>query len=316
VAILAGVGSSLALATTGFVPLALLLVMISALIWVRWLHLVGPVLPMRSLGRQSAMVLCALVAAAAVLPSESIGAAPAALTGLLLVGGLGGVVGLLPLSSWVGAASRVAAAEAAVWRIWLVPVGILVLARVLVASPSGLEKVIQLLLVALGLATAIFWSCAGFRTDPSTRYWRVLAADVGIMCVGVASGDAAGLAAAVLLILVHWLVGAALSEPGVARSHLLAWLGVSGVPPFGGFTARVLAVVGAAFMGPVVVALLLIAFGLQLAACGAGVRESVRRAAARGPRLGDWIGLAAALASLVVGLVVGPILSAVFGLRL
>ncbi|MGA2872665.1 MAG: hypothetical protein ABSF27_03635 [Candidatus Dormibacteria bacterium] len=315
VAILAGVGCSLALATTGFAPMALLLAMTSALIWIRWVHLAGPLLPLRSLGRQSALVFCALVGAVGLLPSERIGAVPAVLTGLLLVGGLVGVVGLLPLSSWVGAASRVAVAEAAVWRIWMVPTGILVVARVLVASPSGLEKVIQLLLVALGLATAIFWGCAGFRADPSTRYWRVLQADVGVMCVGVASGDAAGLAAVALLIVVHWLVGAALSEPPGARSHLVAWLGLSGVPPFGGFAGRVLALFGAAFMGPVVVALLLIVFGLQLAACASGIREAVRRAALRGPRLGEWIGLVAALASLAAGLLGGPILSALFGLR-
>lgn len=315
-AIAIGVGACLALLVTGLVPLALLLGMMSAAIWIRWQRLSGALLPLRSLGRQSALVLCALLAGAAVLPSERIGAAPAPLAGILLVGGLGGMVGLLPLSSWVGAASRVAPAEAAVWRIWLVPVAIVATARVLVAGPTALTQEMQLLLVGLGLVTAIFWSCAGFRADPSSRYWRVFQADVGIMCVGIGSGDAQGLAAALLLIVVHWLAGAALSEPRGARSHLLAWIGLSGVPPFGGFTGRVLAVVGISFMGPAVVALLLLCFGLQLAASGAGVREAVLRAAVRGPSLGELAGLATAVGSLAIGVVGGPVLQAAFGIHL
>jgi hypothetical protein len=316
VGIAIGVGSCLALSVTGVVPLALILVLMCGGLWARWQHKVGPVLAVRSLGRQSAMILCALLAGAAVIPSERIGAAPAVLAGLVLVGGLGGVMGLLPLSSWVAAASRVGSGEAAVWRIWLVPVGMVALARVLVSGPTALEQVMQFLLVAMGLATAIFWSCAGFRADPATRYWRVLAADVGIICVGIGSGDAQGLAAGLVLVVVHWMAGAALSEPRGGRSHLVAWVGVSGVPPFGGFTGRILAVVGASFLGPLVVGLLLVAFGLQLAACGAGVREAVRRATKRGPRLSELAGLVAAIGTLVLGLVSGPVLSAAFGVRL
>jgi formate hydrogenlyase subunit 3/multisubunit Na+/H+ antiporter MnhD subunit len=310
-----GVASSWALLVTGVVPLALLLAFMCAFVWGRWQRIAGPLLPIRSLGRQAALLLCALLAGAAVLPSQRIGAAPAALAGMLLVGGLGGVAGLLPLSSWVGAVSKVTPAEAATWRIWFIPVGIVALTRLLVTGPSPLTQVMQLLLVALGLATAIFWGCAGYRADPTTRYWRVLQADVGFMCVGIGSGDVQGLAAALLLIVVHWLAGAALSEPRGARSHLLAWVGLSGVPPFGGFTGRLLAVVGVTFMGPVVVALLLVAFGLQVAACGAGVREAVLRATVRGPRLSELVGLVAALGALVLGLVAGPFLQVAFGVH-
>ncbi|MGH7642789.1 MAG: hypothetical protein ACRENX_07220 [Candidatus Dormibacteria bacterium] len=311
-----GVASAAALMATGVVPLALLLAFSCTFLWARWQRLAGPQLPIRSLGRQGALLLCALLAGAAVLPSQKIGAAPAALAGMLLVGGLGGVIGLLPLSSWVGAVSRVNPAEAAIWRIWLVPVGVVAMARVLIAGPTPLTQVMQLLLVALGLATAIFWGCAGYRADPGTRYWRVLQADVGFMCVGIGSGDAQGLAAALILIMVHWLAGAALSEPRGARSHLLAWVGLSGVPPFGGFTGRLLTVVAITYLGPVVVALLLLAFGLQLVSCGAGVREAIRRAAVRGPRVGELLGLTAALGALVVGLLAGPILHGAFGVQI
>ncbi|HEY6537617.1 MAG TPA: hypothetical protein VI138_01085 [Candidatus Dormibacteraeota bacterium] len=314
--IVLGVISTLALMVTGAVPLALLLAFMSVLLWVRWQHLAGPLLPLRSLGRQSAVVLCALLAGTAVLPSERIGAAPAALAGMLLVGGLGGVAGLLPLSSWVGSVTRVGPAEGAAWRIWLVPVAMLSLARVVVAEPLVLAQVMQLLMVALGLATAIFWASAGFWADSSGRYWRVLQADVGFMCVGIGSGHVQGLAAALILIVVHWLAGTALGEAGGARSHLLAWVGLSGVPPFGGFTGRVLAVVAVAYMGPVVVALLLVAFGLQLAGCGAGVAVAVRRSTLRGPRPAELLGLLAGAACLVLGLVAGPFLQLAFGVHL
>lgn len=315
-ALVMGVAACFALLATAVVPLALVLAFMCAFLWARWQRIAGPLLPIRSLGRQAALLLCALLAGAAVLPSQRIGAAPPALAGMLLVGGLGGVAGLLPISSWVGAVSRVNPAEAATWRIWLIPVGIVASARVMVAGPTALTEVMQLLLVALGLATAIFWGCAGFRADPSTRYWRVLQADVGVMCVGIGSGDVQGLAAALILIAVHWLAGASLSEPRGARSHLVAWVGLSGVPPFGGFTGRLLAVVAVTFMGPIVVGLLLLAFGLQLASCGAGVREAVLRAAVRGPRVSELVGLVAALGALVLGLLAGPFLQVAFGIRL
>jgi hypothetical protein len=315
-AITVGVAACLTLMVSGVIPLALLLAVMSGLLWVHWQRTNGPAPPIRSLGRQSAVLLCALLAGAAILPSERIGAAPAALAAVLLVGGLGGVVGLLPFSSWVGAASRVLPVEAATWRIWLIPVGIVTIARVLSAGPTLFAQASQLLLVALGLATAIAWGCAGFWADPSIRYWRVLQADVGFMCVGVGSGDVQGLAAALILITVHWLAGAALSEPRGARSHLVAWVGLSGAPPFGGFTGRILAIVGAAFMGPVVVALLLVAFGLQLAASGAGVTEAVRRAALRGPRPAELLGLLAGVGTLALGVVAGPFVQFAFGLHL
>jgi hypothetical protein len=315
-AIVVGVASCLALMVSGVIPLALLLAFMSGLLWVRWQRISGPALPIRSLGRQTAVLLCALLAGAAVLPSERIGAAPAALTAVLMVGGLTGLAGLLPFSSWVGAVSRVLPAEAAAWRIWLIPVALVAVMRVVAAGPTVFSQVMQLLLVALGLATAIAWGCAGFWADPNVRYWRVLQADVGFMCVGIGSGDVQGLAAALLLITLHWLAGAALSEPSGARSHLLAWVGLSGAPPFGGFTGRILAVVGAAFMGPVVVSLLLLAFGLQLAASGAGVTEAVRRAGVRGPRPAELLGLLAALGALGLGLVAGPFLQLAFGLHL
>ncbi len=316
VGVMTGVASCFALMVTGLVPLALLLSFLCAFLWVRWERISGPVLPIRSVGRQAALILCALLAGAAILPSQRIGAAPAPLAGMLLVGGLGGVAGLLPISSWVGAASRIPAPESAVWRVWLVPVGVVAISRVLVAEPTSVTQVMQILLVALGLATAIFWGAVGVRADPSTRYWRVLQADVGFMCVGIGSGDVQGLAAALILIVVHWLAGTALTEPRGVRSHLLAWVGLSGAPPFGGFTGRLLAVVAVTFMGPIVVALLLVAFGLQLVACGSGVREAVLREAVRGPRANEVVGLLSALGALALGVGAGPFLQAAFGVHL
>ncbi|MGH7610809.1 MAG: proton-conducting transporter membrane subunit [Candidatus Dormibacteria bacterium] len=314
--LLVGVACSAALALTGLIPLAVLLASVLVAVWVRWQHLGGPSLPVRSLARQAAVVLCALLAAAAVLPAERVGAAPAVLVGVLLVGGFGGVAGLLPLSSWVGAVSRVGPAEGSLWRIWLVPLGVISLARVLATEPEHLTQVLQILLIALGMATTIFWGAAALVAPAGNRYQRVLAADVGFMCAGVAAGDALGLAGAVLLVVVHWLAGSTLAEAPVGRAQLLAWLGVSGVPPFGGFSARLLILVGASFMGPLVLGGTVLAFGLQLAAGGAGIGEALRRSTVRGPALSEALGLAAAVATLALGIFAQPVLRLAFGIRL
>ncbi len=316
VQILVGVGCSAVLALTGLLPLSLVLAAVMLVVWLRWQRLAGPVLPIRSLARQAAIVLCALLAAVALLPAQRIGAAPPALLAMLLVGGLGGVSGLLPLSAWVGAVTRMGPAEGSLWRVWLLPLGVVTLARVVVPAPHHLAQVLQLLLVALGLASAIFWSGAAINAAPGSRYHRVLAADVGFMCVGIGSGDLIGFAGALLLVLVHWLAGAALSEPQAARSHLLAWVGVSGVPPFGGFSGRLLVLVGSSFMGPLVLSGVVLAFGLQLVACGLGIGEAVRRGSVRGPALSELLGLGAAVATLAMGIFAQPLLRFAFGISL
>ncbi len=312
--LLAG-GAALALTLDSAVPIALLLGGMTVAVWVRWERLAGPMLAQRNLGRQAVLVLCALIGAAAVLPSEQAGGSPPALAAMLVVGGLAGAAGVLPFSIWSGALGRVSPAEGAAWRVWLIPVAVLVAARVLAAAPPGLALALGILLVSLGLATAMFWSLAALTTDPAKRYWAVLSADVGLMFVGVGSGNARGLAGALLLLVVHWLAGSVLTEPGGSRSHLLSWVGLAGMPPFGGFAGRLLVLLGIAYLGPLVFSFALLALGLLLVAGVAGLRDTLARTPSRG-----WLGSGAVAtligtAVLAVGLAPGPILAGVFGVH-
>ena len=107
-------------------------------------------------------------------------------------------------------------------------------ARVVAGCPHSVELPLQELLVGLGVASGIFWSARAATGGPEDRYWRVLAADTGFMCVGVGLGTAHGLEAALLLVLAHWLGGAVLGrESGQTRGievyrsaaadHLTLW---------------------------------------------------------------------------------------------
>ena len=314
-ALLLAVPASLALLTTGMVPLALSVGLLLGTIWVRWQRVAGPQLPMRSLARHALLVLASLLAAAAVMPSARVGSAPAVLEAILLAAGVSGLLGVIPFSSWVGSAVRVGRSEASLWRIWAIPVGVLVGARLIATSPGRVALPLQELLIALGLASALFWSLRAVLAPPSSRYWRVLAADTGVICVAVGLGSAEGLGAALLLVLAHWLGGAVLGEESGTRSQLLAWIGLSGVPPFGGFAGRVLIVIAAAQISFTLVWLLLLVMGLQLAAATAAMRSTLSSTAPNWPLRRELAGLVVAAAILLLGLVPTQALGVVMGLH-
>ncbi len=309
------VPASLALLTTGMVPMALSLGLLLGMIWVRWQRVGGPQLPFRSLARQGVLVLAALLAAAVVMPSAQVGSAPAILEAILLAVGVAGLLGVVPFSAWVGSAVRVGRSEASVWRIWVVPVGAVTGARLIATSPGPVALPLQELLIALGLASSLFWALRSVLAPPSARYWPVLAADSGLICVAVGLGSSEGLTAALLLVLVHWLGGAVLGEESGTRSQLLTWIGLSGVPPFGGFTGRILIVIAAAQISFTLVWLLLLVMGLQLAAAAAAMRSTLSSHAPGWPWRRELAGLAVATAVLLLGLVPTQALGVVVGLR-
>lgn len=314
-ALLVTIPAALALLTTGMVPLALGAGLLLAMIWVRWQRVAGPQLPVRSLARQAVLVLAALLAAAALMPSARLDSAPPVLEAMLLAGGVTGLLGVLPFSSWVGAAIRVGRSEASVWRVWALPVGVLVGARLIATSPTSVALPLQELLVALGVASALFWSLRAALGPFQARYWRVLAADTGLICVAVGLGSAEALAAALLLVLAHWLGGAVLGEESGTRSQLLAWIGLSGIPPFGGFAGRILIVIAAAGVSFTLMWSLLLVMGLQLAAAASAMRSTLSSSADPWPWRRELTGLVVAGAVLVLGLVPAQALQAVMGLH-
>jgi formate hydrogenlyase subunit 3/multisubunit Na+/H+ antiporter MnhD subunit len=100
-----------------------------------------------------------------------------------------------------------------------------------------------------------------------------------------------------------------------ARSQLLAWIGLSGVPPFGGFTGRILIVIAASQVSFTVAGLLLFAMGLQLAAGARGIRAAASAAADHLTLWRELLGLLVAAATLLLGLVPSQALGVVMGLH-
>lgn len=290
-------------ATDSPVVVAFLAGGLSAALWLRWQRVVGPQLVVRSVARQGVMVFSAWLAAAALLPGVRTGSSPPALVAILLALGLVGLMGVMPFSSWVSAAVRLDSREMLYWRVLLLPAGALLEARAVALSPALVATPLRELLIALGLATALFWGGWALLGPERGRYPRALACDAGLVCLAVALGTVEGLTAAFILVALHWLAGAVLSEPRGQRSRLVAWVGLSGLPPFGGFSGRLLVVLAAVSVSPVLAAVVLLVGGLQLGAAAAGMRSSLRpdRApVAWGPEL---LGLAVGLVVLALGVV-------------
>lgn len=315
--VLLAVPALVVVSATGVVPLALGAGAALGVVWVRWTRTGGPQLPVRSLGRQAALAMGALFAAAAVTPSVEQGAAPGIMVAILLAGAVASLLGVIPFSIFPGAARRVGATEASLWRVWLLPLGALLGLRLVAASPHSIQVPLQELLIGLGVASAVFWSLHGLVADPQSRYWSVAAADAGLVAVGVGLGSMTALAAVLLLLVAHWLGGAVLSEDAGRRSQLVAWVGISGTPPFGGFSGRFLLVLAAAPVSPTVSAWLLAVMGLQLASSALGMRAATRASRrSSGPWAKELVALVVATATLVVGVVPQQALAAVFGVHL
>ncbi len=315
--VLLAVPAVVVLTGTGLVPVALGCGAVLGVVWVRWSRAAGPQLPVRSLARQALLTMGALLVGAVITPSVEQGAAPGILVAILYAGAVTSLMGVVPFSLIPGASRRVGAAEASLWRVWLLPIGAILGLRLVAASPHPIGLPLQELLIGLGVAAAVFWSLHGLVADPGSRYWSGAAADAGLVAAAVGLGSVTALGAVLLLLLAHWLGGAVLSEDAGRRSQLVAWVGVSGTPPFGGFTGRLLLVLAAAPVSSTLATWLLAVMGLQLAGSALGMRaatQAPRRPA--GGRTREAVALLVAVATLVIGVVPQQALSAVFGVHL
>ena len=296
--LLALVGAAFCLLSTeSLVVVAIAAGALTGAVWLRWQRLLGPQLPVRSAARQSVLVFSSWLAAVVI---------GMALTGL---------VGAMPFSVWVGVATRMGRPEALYWRLLFLPAGALLEARAIALSPAAVAGPLREILIGLGLATALFWGARGLLGPDQGRYFRSLACDSGLICVGIALGTVDGLAAALVLVVLHWLSGAVLSDPGGTRPQLLAWIGLSGLPPFGGFTGRVMVVLAAVSFSPTLAALLLLVGGLQLGVAATGMRSILATGRGQLSRGAELLGLGVALLTLVLGLVPVPAVQLLFGVR-
>jgi hypothetical protein len=312
--VLVGVAFCL-LSSDSLVVVAIAAGALTGAVWLRWQRVMGPQLAVRSAARQSVLVFSSWLAAAAVVPGVRTGSSPPVLAAILIALALAGVIGVMPFSVWVGVAARMGRAEAVYWRLLFLPFGALLEARAIALSPVAVASPLRELLIGLGLATALFWGARALLGPDQGRYFRALACDSGLICVGVALGTVEGLAAALVLVVLHWLSGAVLSDQGGARPQLLAWIGLSGLPPFGGFTGRLLAVLAAVSFSPTLAALLLLVGGLQLGVAAAGMRSTLGTGRGRLSRGGELLGLLVALLTLLLGLVPVPAIHLLFGFR-
>ncbi len=315
--VLLAVPAVVVLTATGLVAVALGCGAALGVVWVRWARSAGPQLPVRSLARQSMLAMGALLVGAVITPSVEQGAAPGILVAILYAGAVTSLMGVIPFSLIPGASRRVGAAEASLWRVWLLPIGAVLGLRLVAASPHPIQLPLQELLIGLGVASAVFWSLHALVADPGSRYWSVAAADAGLVAAAVGLGSVTALGAVLLLLLAHWLSGAVLSEDAGRRSQLVAWVGVSGTPPFGGFAGRLLLVLAAAPVSSTLATWLLAVMGLQLAGSALGMRAATQ-APRRPPggRTREAAALLVAVATLVIGVVPQQALAAVFGVHL
>ncbi len=314
--LLALVGAAFCLLSTeSLVVVAVAAGALTGAVWLRWQRLLGPQLPVRSAARQSVLVFSSWLAAAAVVPGVRTGSSPPVLAAVVIGLALTGLVGAMPFSVWVGVATRMGRPEALYWRLLFLPAGALLEARAIALSPAAVAGPLREILIGLGLATALFWGARGLLGPDQGRYFRSLACDSGLICVGIALGTVDGLAAALVLVVLHWLSGAVLSDPGGTRPQLLAWIGLSGLPPFGGFTGRVMVVLAAVSFSPTLAALLLLVGGLQLGVAATGMRSILATGRGQLSRGAELLGLGVALLTLVLGLVPVPAVQLLFGVR-
>jgi hypothetical protein len=286
---------------------------------VRWIA-VAPGRSTLAAGRVAGLGAAALLGGATFLPVAGAAVdARTALTGALLAGGVAAIVALVPLGGWAAAAvGAVRGADLAPWALLVAPSLLLSVGVLLPGLPAPARSPFANVLLVLGLASALFGGAQALTGSASTRYGRLLIADLALAAAALGSGHQPGRLGGWVLILAHLCAAPLLLHPprgGTVRQRQLTWLALSGLPPSPAFWGRFLVLEAlAATSGVALTAGLLAGTGLVAAAVRSLVEppppEAEAPAATPGLQALAW---AAAFAAVAVGFAPAAIAARIFG---
>ncbi|HUY96926.1 MAG TPA: hypothetical protein VMW47_04775 [Verrucomicrobiae bacterium] len=273
VAVLVAPIAVLALSARGLVPLALLLTLLPLAVAVRWGRVAGPGTLRAGAVRSGAITGVGLLAGVALASTVGLGRTAPPVVGICLALALAAAVGLVPFTPWGVLASGLPGADADLALTWCIPVGVLGSAILLAGLPGEAAAPLQVLLLGLGLATAVVWAAIAAAGSDPVRAAAVQAADVGLMVAGLSTGRLDGLLGTLLLLVVTLLVPATLTARAPAAVRVAGWLAAGGLPPLGAFPARLLILAAVSTVAFTPTALVTLAMGGLLLA---GVRGALR----------------------------------------
>jgi hypothetical protein len=303
VAGLTGAAAVVLLGTQDVLGAGLALLAGTAVIGLRWI-LVSPGRATLAAARVPLAAAAAITAAAVFLPVPPGTGPRSSLVGGLLLGGLAGLLALLPLGGWAAAAmAGLRSGDIAAWALLLLPATLLAAGRLASGLPQPGLLLFQHGLLATGLLSAIWSSIHAARETPGHRYIRILLADVALVAAGIGSTQPQAVGGGLLLVLAHLVSGPLLlqrARPELLLPRRLVWIGLTGLPPAPAFWGRFLILEACAAANNEAGLLAAVAMGfLFLAAVLVVVRGEQDSVEERGPRLlGSlaWIMPAGALA--------------------
>jgi hypothetical protein len=307
---LAGAATIVAVTATNPVVWALGLLGAVGVLALRWIA-VAPGRATLAAGRVAVGGSAALLAAAPFLPvAEAASGSRPVLVSALLACGLAAVLGLVPLGGWaVGALGSLRGAEVAVWPLMVAPAVLLSAERIQLALPPLGSATFARIILAMGLATAVWGGFQAVRANPDRRYARVFIADLGLAAAAIGTGHP-GLAQSggLFLMLTHLVTGPLLLQrvqPATSRPRRVAWLLLSGIPPAPSFWGRFLLLEALGQVSSAVLVFALLPMGLLFLSAVLGARPARDReeegAQSPGPRglatrAAAWLVVAAGLA--------------------
>jgi formate hydrogenlyase subunit 3/multisubunit Na+/H+ antiporter MnhD subunit len=191
----------------------------------------------------------------------------------------------------------------------IAPAVLLSAERIQLALPPLGSATFARIILAMGLATAVWGGLQAVRANPDRRYARVFIADLGLAAAAIGAGHP-GLAQSggLFLVLTHLVTGPLLLQrvqPATSRPRRVAWLLLSGIPPAPSFWGRFLLLEALGQVSSAVLVFALLAMGLLFLSAVLGARPARDREEPGGQSPGSrglatraaaWLVVAAGLA--------------------